>query len=100
VVIKGVVGDSVLVGDPALGLRKFNRHDFLASWNGIAFLLHDLPQGARAPVFNSVEDWKRWSDSHPLAAATVNQPITPFLRDLRVIYQIRPFQNLPSPFQN
>jgi predicted double-glycine peptidase len=100
VVIKGVIGDSVLVGDPALGLRKFSRQDFLASWNGIAFLLHDLPRGTRPAVFNGAEDWKRWSDSHPLAAATTIQPLTPFLRDLRVIYQIRPIQNLPSPFQN
>jgi len=96
VVIKGVIGDWVLVGDPALGLRRFDKKDFLASWNGIAFLLHDLPAGARPAVFNGAEDWKRWSDSHPLAAATVVQPITPFLRDLRVIYQIRPVQNLPG----
>jgi len=100
VVIKGVIGDSVLVGDPALGLRRFREEDFLKSWNGIAFLLHDLPAGASPAVFNSAEDWKRWADSHPLAAATVIQPLTPFLRDLRVIYQIRPIQNLPSPFQN
>lgn len=100
VVIKGVIDDFVLVGDPALGLRKFSKAEFLANWNGIAFLLHDLPQGVRPPVFNGAEDWKRWADSHPLAAATTIQPLTPFLRDLRVIYQIRPIQNLPSPFQD
>lgn len=100
VVIKGVIGDYVLVGDPALGLRELTKKDFIAGWNGIAFLLHDLPEGASQPVFNSAEDWKRWADSHPLAAAVTIQPLSPFLRDLHVIYQIRPFQNLPSPFQN
>ena len=94
VVIKGVIGDSVLVGDPALGLRKFSRAEFLAGWNGIAFLLHDLPNSAAIPVFNGAEDWQRWSDSHPLAAAVTLQPLTPLLRDLRMIYQIRAFQNL------
>ncbi|HET7085541.1 MAG TPA: C39 family peptidase [Rhizomicrobium sp.] len=93
VVIKGVIGDSVLVGDPAQGLRKFSREDFLKSWNGIAFLLHDAP-GANPPVFNGAEDWQRWSDSHPLAASVTMQPMSPLLRDLRMIYQIRPFQNL------
>jgi predicted double-glycine peptidase len=96
VVIKGVVGDSVLVGDPALGLRTFRAADFQKVWNGIAFVVHDSP-AAPAPVFNSREDWQRWVDFHPLAAATTIQPLTPFLRDLRVIYQIRPNQNLPSP---
>jgi predicted double-glycine peptidase len=94
VVIKGVLGDFVLVGDPALGLRKFSRQEFAAGWNGIAFLLHDLPAGEGTPVFNGAQDWQRWADSHPLAAAVTLEPIAPLLRDIRVIYQIRPFQNL------
>jgi predicted double-glycine peptidase len=97
VVIKGVIGDFVLVGDPALGLRQFRAADFQNVWNGIAFVVHDQPAGARAPVFNGAEDWKRWADFHPLTAATTIPPITPFLRDLRVIYQIRPNFDLPSP---
>ena len=100
VVIKGVIDDYVLVGDPALGLRRFRKEEFTPGWNGIAFLLHDLPAGASPAVFNSAQDWKRWSESHPLAAAATIQPLTPFLRDLRVIYQIRPIQILPSSFQN
>ena len=96
VVIKGVIGDSVLVGDPALGLREFKAADFQKVWNGIAFLVHDSP-AARTPIFNGAEDWQRWADFHPLTAATTIQPLTPFLRDLRVIYQIRPNFNLPSP---
>jgi hypothetical protein len=53
-----------------------------------------LPNSAAIPVFNGAEDWQRWSDSHPLAAAVTLQPLAPLLRDLRMIYQIRAFQNL------
>jgi hypothetical protein len=98
VVIKGVVGDHVLIGDPALGLREYKAADFEKLWNGIAFLIHDQPASEADPVFNSAEEWKRWADAHPLSAATVIQPLTPFLRDLRVIYQVEPNQVLPSPF--
>ncbi|HEY4078779.1 MAG TPA: C39 family peptidase [Rhizomicrobium sp.] len=98
VVIKGAIGDQVLVGDPALGLRELPAGEFQKTWNGIAFVVHDQPAGTRPPVFNSAEDWKRWADAHPLAASALAQSITPFLRDLRVIYQVRPNQILPSPF--
>ena len=98
VVIKGVVGDHVLVGDPALGLREYNAADFGKLWNGIAFLIHEQPANEPDPLFNSGEEWRRWADAHPLTAASVIQPLTPFLRDLRVIYQIEPNQILPSPF--
>lgn len=97
VVIKGVVGDHVLVGDPALGLREFSADDFQKVWNGIAFLVRQPPSGASEPLFNSAAEWKRWADAHPLAAANVIQPLTPLMRDLRVIYQIEPNQILPSP---
>jgi len=96
VVIKGVIGDSVLVGDPTLGLREFKAAEFQKVWNGIAFVVHDSP-AAGTPLFNGAEDWQRWADAHPLTAAATIQPMTPFLRDLRVIYQIRPNFNLPSP---
>ena len=98
VVIKGVVGDHVLVGDPALGLREYNAADFQKLWNGIAFLIHDQPASEPDPVFNNAQEWKRWADAHPLTAATVIQPLTPFLRDLRVIYQVEPNQVLTNPF--
>jgi uncharacterized protein len=97
VVIKGVVGDHVLIGDPALGLREFSADDFQKVWNGIAFLVRQPPSGARGPVFNSAAEWKRWADAHPLAAASVIQPLTPLMRDIHVLYQIEPNQILPSP---
>ena len=98
VVIKGIAGDHVLVGDPALGLRAVSAGDFQKSWNGIAFVVHAQPAAMRPAIFNSAQEWEGWADAHPLAAATVIQPLTPFLRDLRVIYQIEPNQILSSPF--
>jgi uncharacterized protein len=97
VVIKGVVGNHVLVGDPALGLREFSADDFQNIWNGIAFLVRQPPSGTPQPAFNSVMEWKRWADAHPLTAANVIQPMAPLLRDLQVLYQIEPNQILPSP---
>lgn len=98
VVIKGVIGDQVLIGDPALGLKTFKAQDFQKIWNGVAFVVHDTP-AAPTPLFNGKEDWQRWADFHPLSAAITLQPLAPFLRDLRTIYQIRPNQVLPSPLE-
>jgi predicted double-glycine peptidase len=96
VVIKGVVENHVLVGDPAQGLRLYSADDFAKLWNGIAFMIHG--PDTKAGVFNSADEWRRWSDAHPLSATVLNRSITPFTRDLRVQYQIEPNQNLPSPF--
>lgn len=90
VVIKGVVDGRVLVGDPSTGLRVYTAAEFTKMWNGIIFMLH-TPPGARA-VFNSALEWRHWADFHPLQAAMLNRPLEPFLRDLRVIYQIQPNQ--------
>jgi predicted double-glycine peptidase len=99
VVIKGIVSGHILVGDPASGLREMPSEDFSKIWNGVAFLIHDAPKGDAAAIFNSADEWRRWSEAHPLSAATINIPLTPLLRDLRVIYQIEPNQILPNPFQ-
>ena len=98
VVVKGYLDGHLLVGDPALGLRMFSADDFKQIWNGIAFVVHDAPVGTDA-VYNSANEWRRWTDAHPLTAAILNQPLAPLLRDLRVQYQIEPNQVLPNPFQ-
>jgi uncharacterized protein len=98
VVVKGALGDQVLIGDPALGLREFKKSEFLKAWNGVAFLIHEEPAGGRAPNFNSPGEWKRWLEAHPLAAVVVSQPLAPLLRDLPVLYQIELNQVLSSPF--
>jgi len=38
VVLRKVDGDSVFVGDPALGNRRMSRKDFAAAWNGVVFV--------------------------------------------------------------
>lgn len=55
VVLKGMVGDELLVGDPSLGLRTLSRRDFLAGWNGVYFVIDEAP-GAE-PVFNGRAQW-------------------------------------------
>lgn len=97
VVIKGVAGNHVLVGDSALGLRVVSADDFRQAWNGVAFMVHDTPKDVSAPLFNSADEWKRWADANPLSAAVVVPPLAPFLANLRVIYQIEPNQILPNP---
>jgi uncharacterized protein len=97
VVIKGVVGDHVLVGDSALGLRVLSADDFREAWNGIAFIVHGTPKDVPSPIFNSADEWKRWANANPLSAAVVVPALAPFLNTLRVIYQVEPNQILPNP---
>jgi predicted double-glycine peptidase len=56
VLIKGVRGDEVVVGDPAAGVRIYKRAAFAAMWEGIAFIIRDEPQLAHEH-FNSAKDW-------------------------------------------
>ena len=97
VVIKGVIGDHVLVGDSALGLRVLSADSFREAWNGVAFLVHDTPDDVPSPLFNSADEWNRWAYSNPLSAVVVLPPLAPFLANLRVIYQIEPNLILPNP---
>jgi predicted double-glycine peptidase len=71
VVIKGVVGDQVLIGDPALGLKIYKKADFLKLWNGVALALYDTPN-LKAGAFNMVSDWSPWSKA-PTGAVLTSQ---------------------------
>jgi predicted double-glycine peptidase len=95
VVIKGAIDNNLLIGDPAKGLQLYTASDFMKIWNGIAFIIHDATVPLHS-TFNDPVEWSHWTDSHPLAATTLNQSLVDFTRDLRVIYQIRPNQILPS----
>lgn len=56
VVVKGVNGDRVLVGDPARGTRSVSRKEFEASWiGGLLFVVHNHVDRAR---FNLASDWR------------------------------------------
>jgi uncharacterized protein len=55
VVIKGIQGDKMLIGDPALGTRTVLRKEFEPKWlNGLVFVIHNRPDVAK---FNVAEQW-------------------------------------------
>jgi uncharacterized protein len=56
VVIKGVQGGRVLLGDPAGGTRALSRQGFEAIWqNRLLFVIHGRPG---KPRFNETADWR------------------------------------------
>ena len=86
VVVKGMRGNKVLLGDPAIGLRVVPREQFEASWpSRVAFVIHDSP--ARGE-FNTVRDWSVRPTSplgQPLSPDTLNNIVlfSPGGRDFR-----------------
>lgn len=94
VVVKGVVGDRVLVGDPTFGLQTYSRADFLAVWNGVVLAVRHAPEGSQAPVFNNPDEWRPWAVA-PLSS--VPQPVSPsdLLRELPELYQITAMSSPP-----
>lgn len=66
VVIKGIEGGRILVGDPASGARAMTRGAFEAIWVGkLLFVVHGYPGAAR---FNMLAEW-RAAPAAPLAQA-------------------------------
>lgn len=56
VLVKGMDATTVLVGDPARGLRKIPHDEFEAMWNGIAFVItSDIAVGRAS--FNRDPEW-------------------------------------------
>ena len=56
VVIKGIRGGRVLIGDPSSGARTLTPAAFEAIWsNRLLFVIHG---STTAPAFNSVADWR------------------------------------------
>ena len=65
VVVKGLRGKRVLIGDPAKGTRAVSRAAFQAMWqSGLLFVVHNRMETAR---FNLASDWQAAPQS-PLAA--------------------------------
>lgn len=56
VVVKGVRGNDVLVGDPALGLKAIPRPEFDAMWQKVMFVIRDDIAAGRA-AFNGEAEW-------------------------------------------
>lgn len=57
IVVKGLIGDDILVGDPALGVNVVPRKAFEAVWNGVVFVVRNRADVARA-YFNNKRDWR------------------------------------------
>jgi uncharacterized protein len=56
VVIKGISGERILVGDPASGARALTRQAFEAAWVGkLLFVVHGYPGAAS---FNAATEWR------------------------------------------
>jgi uncharacterized protein len=88
VVVKGVRGDTVLVGDPIRGLTQYDAADFQKSWNGIALaIVKDTTQ--KPPLFNLVRDWGPWSTA-PLDDNAQTASIGNVTTHLPQIYQLTP----------
>jgi uncharacterized protein len=65
VVVKGLRGERVLIGDPASGTRAVPRPAFQAGWqSGLLFVVHNRMETAR---FNLAADWQA-APAAPLAA--------------------------------
>jgi uncharacterized protein len=88
VVVKGVRGDRVLVGDPVLGLGEYSRSDFAKMWNGIVLAIVST-EGAPKPAFNLASDWGPWSKA-PLENNMLTTSIGDLTSNLRPDYQITP----------
>jgi hypothetical protein len=89
VVVKGISGDEVLVGDPTFGLQTYTRAEFEAVWNGVVLAIRRAPEGAQTPVFNREDEWLPWAVA-PLGAA--RGPVSPseLLLGMPELYQITP----------
>jgi uncharacterized protein len=56
VVVKGLSGERVLIGDPANGTRAMSRQQFMASWkSALLFVVHNRMASAR---FNLAAEWR------------------------------------------
>ncbi|RYG37834.1 MAG: peptidase C39 [Burkholderiales bacterium] len=85
VVIKGVDGNRILIGDPTHGLKTYTRADFEAVWNGVAFVIRDHRTEV---LFNDEAEWKPYAPTPWKAAhATV---LLDQARNIDPVYQISP----------
>jgi uncharacterized protein len=73
IVLKGIRGDRVLVGDPALGAKFMTRQEFSEIWNGIFFVIVSNTREAKKE-FNRGEDWVTVAQA-PLAAVVAQRSL-------------------------
>jgi uncharacterized protein len=74
VVLKGIRGDEVLIGDPAQGAKFMSREQFAGIWvNKIFFVIVGNTREAKKE-FNRIDDWSMVAQS-PLASAVARQSL-------------------------
>ncbi len=88
VVLKGIRGGRVLVGDPIIGITDYSVADFNKIWNGI-ILSVVKPDENRRPTFNLASDWGPWSRA-PMEENALIASIGDITNDLPPIYQLTP----------
>ncbi len=95
-VVKGIDAQQVLLGDPALGLRRIARADFLKIWTGIVFIL-DAP-AVKAPVFNAANEWRPFTQA-PIQAQIDRGALASWTLPVATIFQITNLTpvNAPNP---
>lgn len=76
VIVKGVSDQSVLLGDPALGLRAISRNQFEENWNGVVFVIVNQPRG-QSDRFNRYNEWALVPRA-PLGAAVSRRSLAAF----------------------
>jgi predicted double-glycine peptidase len=91
VVIKGVRGGKVLIGDPAQGLKTYSEADFSKMWNGIIFTIHDRP-GIKV-AYNRSEEWSVWPRA-PLGEPLSTSTLSSLTRELPPLYQVSQFREI------
>lgn len=87
VVVKGITGSEVLLGDPSAGLSVMPRGEFEKAWNGVYFVLNgETDRGKQS--FNRERQWRAFARAP--ANGIFTRPLsdqalalsTPFFRDL------------------
>lgn len=89
VVVKGLRGDKVLLGDPSRGLEIHDRAEFEGWWNGIALAIRSGPGAADDLAFNREDEWRPWATAPTDTIGDRNVP-GQLTRDLSPLYQITP----------
>lgn len=93
VVVKGVRGDEILLGDPTFGLRIMKRAEFEGMWNGIILAVRRTAGNANPFGFNRVEEWTPWSRAPISDAARGDGLLTAMPMDQIWSYQISPWRD-------
>lgn len=89
VVIKGVRGDKVLLGDPSRGLEIHSRAEFESWWNGIALAVRAGPGSGGELNFNRDDEWRPWAAAPTDTIGDRNRP-GDLTFDVPTLYQIAP----------